>query len=44
MKQSKRRHSFRNRLFFSLVLTTVLSMILCAGLLILLFHPGKQLS
>lgn len=42
MKQSKRRHSFRNRLFFSLVLTTVLSMILCAGLLILLFHVNVE--
>ncbi len=36
------RHSFRKRLFVSLVVTTVLSLILCAGLLILLFHMNVE--
>ena len=42
MKKLGFRHSFRNRLFFSLVVTAVLSLILCAGLLILLFHANTE--
>ena len=39
-----RRSSFRNRIFLSLVLTTVLSLILCAGLLIVLFRVNVESS
>ena len=38
----KLRASFRKRLFLSLVLTTVVSLVLCAGLLIVLFRANVQ--
>lgn len=42
MKKLGVRHSFQNRLFIVLVATTFLSLILCAGLLILLFQADVE--